>query len=1511
MVEIITQEEIAKFLEGRDPMERIVYLDYSYQNDYINVFYRDEQDRKCVHRDSFYPFLWATREGCQKLCGGDRAKVKELLKKYSIGCKPLRVTDETGVPVEEMQNGYTFMFKAKVPMSYSSFLQFFKDCELPVYSKDESVSSGTKKYFLTVTPQEQYLIYTGKRFFKGYDDYDQLLRMIFDLETEGLDPTRHRIESFGIRFNRPVTYKGVTKNYEVTLELKGNTKEEKDASELKLIETALKIIYTFKPDVITAHNGENFDWNFIIERCKQLGSSIEEVSSKYFEGRSIGKNTRESVLKLGGEIEHFHQTIVPNITITDSLHAVRRAQATNSNFLKADLKYATRFLKMVKKNRVYVPGGKISEISNDFSERYAFNEENGDWYVYDPNYVEPIKQKKTVVSGDTFFEVNDEGEIINLESSKDVVVIPKEKKFVIRTKNVLEDGYVLKSGHYIVERYLLDDLWECDKVESALNSADFMLCKIIPVPYSKCVTMGTAGQWKAIMMAWSYENNLAIPKPENTGAFTGGLSRLLKTGYVKRVIKLDYNSLYPSIILTWAISDDTDLMDAMLHMLLYVLTTRETHKGLKKKAEKIVEGFDKQTSIGKVLSSSEQDEYNLASKNFKVEDNRQAVFKKLGNSFFGSYGSNNGSVFPWKSLKCAERTTCTGRMSLRLMIKHFHDLGYEPIVGDSVTYDTPIIIKNNNTIDILPICDIFDDSKCSDFGNEQYRDFSDKPYLVLTREGWKKIEYVYKHKTIKKLRRIETKNGVIDCTEDHSLFNENKEEVKPSTLKRGNKLEIYETKIDYTINNDLTNKKSWLYGFFMADGSSVYCNRTQKYFSKRKNEFVIHKGKRANWKISNKSIERLSKAKEILESEFGIKCSIKNHLKSSNVYNLIVDNTEFAKLFSEIFYTSYRYKKVPYSILNANKEVKKAFLDGFCCGDGQKDTIDECIEFGQKSKVAMAGLYFILKELNYNFRCHNRSDKPEFISFRLRNIHGNLLNESYSDRKEDEVWNNKEITSKSEFVYDISANGTFINALGMICCHNTDGFNFALPEDSQFRYTEEHPYVGKGLSRETKVGKEYTGYEADVAEFNDAYMCDMHYAPNAVNKMGLGIDEVVSATINFSRKNYADYFPDKPYPDDVKMVGNTIKSKKMPEYISKFLEKGIRQLLRGHGQAFLESYYDYIDKIYNYRIPLQDIASKGKVKKSIKEYIDDCNTITKAGRPKSRQAWMELAVKENLKVDLGDTLYYINIGKTKSQADVKKVTRYKERGENGDVDITALIEKEWKTEKAKEWRDKSQMISQLHPNARKEEEIVLNSLLVPREVIESDEEVFCDDNTEYNVPKYIDQFNKRITPLLVCFSKEIRDKILVTNPSDRRVFTKEESELVSGEPNKPGDQDTYEQLMTMEDKEIKFWSTYPEFKIPYLEECGMNWDEIYADYVERKRKEKELGVDFIRQQYDEIISNMSDSDVEDFTDGVLPSDLDKIIELEPETGNFISKQYPDVIIGSIHDIFEKVEMNYD
>ena len=46
------------------------------------------------------------------------------------------------------------------------------------------------------------MIETGKRLFKTYDDYNDLVRMEFDLETEGLDPTKDSISQIGIRTNK-------------------------------------------------------------------------------------------------------------------------------------------------------------------------------------------------------------------------------------------------------------------------------------------------------------------------------------------------------------------------------------------------------------------------------------------------------------------------------------------------------------------------------------------------------------------------------------------------------------------------------------------------------------------------------------------------------------------------------------------------------------------------------------------------------------------------------------------------------------------------------------------------------------------------------------------------------------------------------------------------------------------------------------------------------------------------------------------------------------------------------------------------------------------------------------------------------------------------------------------------------------------------------------------------------------------------------------------------------------
>lgn len=142
---------------------------------------------------------------------------------------------------------------------------------------------------------------------------------------------------------------------------------------------------------------------------------------------------------------------------------------------------------------------------------------------------------------------------------------------------------------------------------------------------------------------------------------------------------------------------------------------------------------------------------------------------------------------------CAEKTTCIGRQSLRLMISHFNNIGYTPIVGDSVTADTPLFIKynDNNLIGIKPISEIIDESqlKTDELGREY--DYSKKPYKVLCRSGWSDVHYVYRHETNKPIYTVSEGDMSVDVTEDHSLFDENKNEVKPSEINSDIKLEYY------------------------------------------------------------------------------------------------------------------------------------------------------------------------------------------------------------------------------------------------------------------------------------------------------------------------------------------------------------------------------------------------------------------------------------------------------------------------------------------------------------------------------------------------------------------------------------------------------------------------------------------------------------------------------------------------------------------------------------------------
>jgi hypothetical protein len=339
---------------------------------------------------------------------------------------------------------------------------------------------------------------------------------------------------------------------------------------------------------------------------------------------------------------------------------------------------------------------------------------------------------------------------------------------------------------------------------------------------------------------------------------------------------------------------------------------------------------------------------------------------------------------------------------------------------------------------------------------------------------------------------------------------------------------------------------------------------------------------------------------------------------------------------------------------------------------------------------------------------------------------------------------------------------------------DTDGVNFSKPEG-----WENRRYIGKGLNWKVKEGEEYTGDDADVAEFNDMFMR---------GEMALDTDGTWPSCINLARKNYAVM----EASGKIKLTGNTIKSKKLPLYIEDFLDKGVKLLLEGKGQEFIEWYYEYLQKIYDKDIPLMKIAQRAKVKLSIDDYKKRCGMKTKAGSLMSRMAHMELAIKHDLKVSLGDVISYVNNGLKASHGDVQKIT---------------------KNNYTKKELDLFTSVNGMEPEDKSTSTIQLNCYMLDQTEIENNPDMRGD----YNVARAIATFNKRIGPLLVVFKEEVREQLIVTNPEDRGFFTKEQSELINGVPFKEGDQDRLkEDVLDISEGEVKYW-----------EKRGMSPDYIY------------------------------------------------------------------------------------
>jgi len=141
--------------------------------------------------------------------------------------------------------------------------------------------------------------------------------------------------------------------------------------------------------------------------------------------------------------------------------------------------------------------------------------------------------------------------------------------------------------------------------------------------------------------------------------------------------------------------------------------------------------------------------------------------------------------------------------------------------GKSVSDRTPIVIRKNENIEVIPIKDLF---SYSEREKEQIMEKEVEGIETWTKSGWSKISYAMRHKQDAPIRRVLTCEGLIDVTDDHSLFRNNTlfnegAPVKTSDLNIGDDIELIELpKLEGE--TDVDKNLAWLYGFYLAEGNT-------------------------------------------------------------------------------------------------------------------------------------------------------------------------------------------------------------------------------------------------------------------------------------------------------------------------------------------------------------------------------------------------------------------------------------------------------------------------------------------------------------------------------------------------------------------------------------------------------------------------------------------------------------------------------------------------------------------
>lgn len=396
------------------------------------------------------------------------------------------------------------------------------------------------------------LIRSGMTLFKGMTFAD-IVRMQFDLETNGLDPAPegNRILMIAVSDNRGL----------VDI-IEGDEKE--------MLERFVALVRERDPDVLEGHNLFGFDLPFLMARAERCGVRLRLGR----DGSEPRRGPERNYAIAASNTRPFAPVHIYGRHVVDTYLVVQRFDWAKQALSSYGLKECARVFGFAHEGRVELPRERMQELYRDEAE--------------------------------------------------------------------------------LVKTYARQDVIETQRLADLICPVEFYQAQMVPDNYGQAIVTGNGEKINAIFVRSYLAAGRAVPLSRASEPYEGGYTAVLKHGVLKRVVKADVESLYPSLMLTAGIAPASDTLGIFLPCLRDLTLRRLEAKRRAAEAE----------------ASGEESHY---------WSGLQGSFKVLINSFYGYLGG----PFYFNDYEAARRVTERGRDLVKRIAEEMSRTGSDVIEIDT------------------------------------------------------------------------------------------------------------------------------------------------------------------------------------------------------------------------------------------------------------------------------------------------------------------------------------------------------------------------------------------------------------------------------------------------------------------------------------------------------------------------------------------------------------------------------------------------------------------------------------------------------------------------------------------------------------------------------------------------------------------------------------------------------------------------------------------------------------